>query len=83
MRYFFDLHGDVTVPDREGQELSGLAAVQARARKEARQLIAANVIEQGKIDLFHRIDVRDESGTIVHSLEFGVAVKVQRSGIDV
>ena len=78
--YFFDLHDDVDAPDQEGQELSGLLAAQQHGLKEARQIIAASVTEQGKIDLRHHIKVRDESGAIVHCIEFEEAVSVQRGG---
>lgn len=78
--YFFDLHDGVDAPDHEGQELPGLFAAQAKALKEARQVIAASVKEQGKIDLRHNIKVRDESGATVYFIEFEEAVSVLRAG---
>jgi hypothetical protein len=78
--YFFDLHNDMDASDSEGQELSDLPAAKRLALKEARQMIAASVTEQGRIDLRHNIQVRDESGAIVHCIEFEDAVSVQRGG---
>jgi hypothetical protein len=54
--YFFDLHNDMDALDAEGQELPGLSAAESLALKEARQIIAASVTEQGKIDLRHNIE---------------------------
>ena len=78
--YFFDLHNDMDAPDAEGQDLSDLHAAERQALREARQMIAASVTEQGKIELRHNIQVRDESGATVHWVEFEDAVSVQRGG---
>lgn len=79
-RYFFDLYNDIVVQDDEGVELSDLEAAKHRALKEARQMIAASVTEQGKIDLRHYIKVRDERGGEVHCIDFEEAVSVHRGG---
>lgn len=77
-RYFFDLYDDMISLDPEGTELSGLEAAKRHATKEARQIIGASVTEQGKIDLRHKIKVRDETGAVVHTIKFEDAVSVQR-----
>jgi len=77
-RYFFDLHNDVDVLDPEGKELPDLSAAVAHALLEARTMIQASVADTGRIDLRHHIDVRDESGSIVHVMHFEDAVAVQR-----
>ena len=79
-RYFFDLHNDLEVIDEEGCDLADLAAAKEHALAEAREMIQASASETGKIDLCHRIDVRDESGGIVHSLRFEDAVSFVRDG---
>ena len=79
-RYFFDLYNDMIVRDDEGRELPDLEAAKERALKEAPQMLAASVTEQGKIDLRHYIKVRDESGAEVHCIDFEDAVSVQRGG---
>ena len=72
-RFYFDLHNDVDAIDGEGKELSGIDAAIENALGEAREMIAASV-ETGRIDLNHFIQVRDESGKIVHRIRFGEAV---------
>jgi hypothetical protein len=74
-RFYFDLHNDEDVLDREGKELSGLDEARKVAVAEAREMICASV-ENGKIDLNHFIEVRDEAGKTVHRLHFGQAVRI-------
>jgi len=71
--FYFDLHNDLDVADREGRDLSGMEAARENALCEAREMIAANVGE-GRIDLNHFIQVRDEADNIVHRLLFGDAI---------
>jgi hypothetical protein len=78
--YFFDLYNDMTVCDPSGHELPDLEAAKKRCLKETREMIAASVTEQGKIDLRHCIKVRDEDGADVHCIDFEDAVSVQRGG---
>jgi len=81
-RFYFDLHNDEDLLDQQGRELSGLADAKAEAMVEAREMICASVAE-GKIDLRHHIDVRDEGGAIVHQVPFEDAVVVLRAGAPV
>jgi hypothetical protein len=76
--YFFHLRDGVDVVlDQEGSMLGGMDAVIARALSEARSIIGADA-RAGKITLDQRIDVEDEAGVIVHSLQFEDAVRVTR-----
>ena len=77
-RYFFDLHNDIATSDEEGRELPDLSAAKAHALREARAMVQASVGEHGRIDLQHHIDVRDESGSVVHVMLFRDAVTVRR-----
>jgi hypothetical protein len=77
-RYFFDLHDDMDVIDNEGVELPDLMAAKAHALGEARTMIQASVAETGRIDLRHRIDIRNENRAVVHVIRFEDAVKIQR-----
>jgi hypothetical protein len=79
-RYFFDLHNDVDAIDREGVELPDLEAAKAHALDEARTMIQASTEDTGKIDLNHHIDVRDDSGAVVHVVNFEDAITVRRGG---
>ena len=76
--YFFDLHNDMDVMDDEGVKLPDLGAAKAHALREARTMIQASVAEAGRIDLRHHIDIRDESGAVVHVMRFEDAVRIQR-----
>jgi len=78
--YYFDLYNDMDVIDDEGCDLPDLEAAKAHALAEARTMIEANVAETGKVDLTHRMDVRNESGATVHSLRFEDAVRFVREG---
>ena len=77
-RYFFDLHNDAEVMDAEGKELPDAEAAKAQALKDARAMVQASVGEQGRIDLRHRIDVRDETGAVIHVIRFEDAVTIRR-----
>ena len=77
-RFYFDLHNDIDALDPEGTELADFDAALRHALKEARVMIQASVVETGRIDLRHHIDIRDDSGRVVHVLRFEDAVTVQR-----
>lgn len=77
-RYFFDLFDDVEARDDYGVELSDVNGAIAHALLEARTMIQASVVDTGRIDLRHHIDVRDEAGAILHVMHFEDAVTVQR-----
>ena len=76
--YYFDLHNDVDADDPEGGDFPDLESAVAQALLEAREMIQTSVAETGRIDLSHHVDVRDETGAIVHVLHFGDAVAIQR-----
>lgn len=76
--YFFDLLNDVDAPDPEGKELPDLGAAIDEALKDARELIAASVQQDGTIDLRHHINIRGENGDVLHTLWFDEALTVRR-----
>lgn len=73
-RYFFHLHNDLDVPDEEGAEFPKLDGAIVRALRDAREMTALNVVEHGRINRHHPIEVADEAGQVVHTVEFGSAV---------
>ena len=77
-RYYFDLYDDFDAADPEGRELPDLETAVAYAVKEARNMMHASISETGRIDLCHRIEVRNEAGAIAHVLHFEDAIAVQR-----
>ena len=79
-RYYFDLYNDIDAIDENGVVLAGLEAAQTHALREAREMICASVEEQGKIDLRHRIAIRDEAGNGVGEIRFENAVQFLRDG---
>jgi hypothetical protein len=74
--YFFHLHdsGEWLI-DPEGIEVLNEAAVAAKALEQARDVIAADVL-QGDLDLESAIAVENETGTVVHFLRFSDAVTI-------
>jgi hypothetical protein len=74
-RLYFHLHGG-TEPlfDRDGIDLPIGNAVD-RALVEARALIAAYALE-GRINLRQRLEVADDDGVTLHSLDFADAVEI-------
>ena len=77
-RYFFDLYNDMIAIDGEGTELPDLDAAKAHGMREVREMLQASITESGKINLCHRIDIRDEEGQVVHSIRFKDGVTVER-----
>ena len=75
--YYFHLRDDISADDEEGRELPNLDAARAQAEAYARDMSAASVLEHGKINLHHRIEVADESGSIVSTVEFGDVVAIE------
>lgn len=77
-QYFFDLHNDVDAIDYEGLDLPDVQAARRHALGEARAMIQASVADSGRIDLRHNIQVRDETGAILHVIRFEDAVVIKR-----
>ena len=76
--YYFHLRdGTDVLLDPDGQVLPSLDAVVGAALYEARAIISADA-KGGSISLRHRIDVEDELGAVVHSIDFEDAVKIDR-----
>jgi hypothetical protein len=74
--YFFHLYNDIISMDDEGVELPDLEAAHANGIREAREMMLKTVVE-GRINLTHRIDIADETGTVVDSVTFAEAVTVE------
>ena len=75
-RFFFHLcDGRDVIIDPEGQEIADLSQIGAYALKEARAMIAQDALA-GRIMLDQHIDVRDETGKLVHHLSFRDAVTI-------
>jgi hypothetical protein len=76
-RYFFHLRNDLDVPDLEGQELPDLGSARAQAVAYAVDMAAASVLEHRKVNLRHRIDVEDEAGQVLDTVNFGDVIAIE------
>ena len=77
-RYFFHLkNGSDVLLDPEGRELDD-RGIHKSALAEAREIIAADV-RSGSVDLDQFIEVHNSTGTVVHSISFEDAVKINHS----
>ena len=74
--YYFNLHDETETRDEEGRDCPDLAAARAVAIGDARSLAAAQVMT-GRLNLGHRIEIEDASGTVVATVRFREAVKVE------
>ena len=68
----------MSVDDEEGMDLADLEAARLRAEQFALDMSAASVLEQRKINLHHRIEVADDTGRKVLTVEFGDVLTVER-----
>lgn len=75
-RYYFHLRNDLDVRDEEGQERPDALAARAKALQYAREMAAVSVVEQGKVDLSHFIEVQDGSCAVIASVTFGDALTI-------
>lgn len=77
-RYFFHLIDSVDIIlDPEGVELPA-DAVERAALMQARDCMADDV-KKGHLDLYYRIDVHDEAGTLIHTLPFSDALEIRHT----
>jgi hypothetical protein len=79
--YYFHLRdGEDTLLDPEGRDLGSMEAIREATLREARSIISSDSLE-GKVKLSYRLDVEDESGKVVHRLQFEDAVSLQRGRV--
>ncbi|WP_114952043.1 DUF6894 family protein [Sphingosinicella terrae] len=79
--YYFHLRdGEDILLDPEGRDLGSMEAIREATLREARSIISSDSLE-GKVKLSYRLDVEDESGKVVHRLQFEDAVSLQRGRV--
>ena len=77
-RYFFHLRdGDDQLLDPDGIELADQPAIEAAALNAARGMLS-HEMREGRLDLRYRIDVEDQRGTVVHSVDLADAFETIR-----
>jgi hypothetical protein len=77
--YFFNLYNDDITLDDEGQRFPGLASAQEHGLNETR-IMAAESVRLGKLNLAHRLEITDEDGTVLRTIQFGDAVRIVHQG---
>lgn len=75
-RYHLHIHCDDRVAeDEDGIEFPNLEAAKAEALKGARSILADDLM-RGRVDLRGRIDVADDTGSVVETVRFEDAVEI-------
>jgi hypothetical protein len=70
-RYYFHLFNGEVLFDEVGQDFSSLEDARAGAIRGISELIAEHLAQHKSVDLAHRIEVSDDSGTTVDRVVFG------------
>ncbi len=74
--FYFHLYDDFVVKDEEGIFAADVAAARDQAVRNARSIIAAQVME-GRLNLAHRIEIVDSNQEPMLTVPFRDAVKVE------
>ena len=75
-RFYFHLHNHADVSDESGKELPDLEAARAHAISLARFEVSEAAKRDGCIVLSHHIDVEDENGASLATVNFRDAVNI-------
>lgn len=74
--FYFHLYNGEDVADESGTSLPDLEAAWSHAVSMARFEVSEAAKRDGIIVLSHRIDIADEDGAVLKSVQFGDAVEV-------
>jgi hypothetical protein len=74
-RFFFHIYDDIVLRDEDGIELADAEVARSAALAGARAIMC-DQLAKGRLSLYHRIEVEDESGGQVLTLAFGDAVEI-------
>ena len=75
-RYFFNVYDEEVTPDEEGVEYPDLAAARAAALDGARELVC-DQIQNGYLNLDHRIEVAGAEGETLLTITFRDAFEIR------
>ncbi len=75
-KYYFRLCDDLDCDDAEGVELTDLDAAYQEAIRGIRSIMADQV-GKGRLSLTGRIEIKDQSGSIVQHVAFREALMIQ------
>ena len=76
-RYFFHLYNDIEARDEEGLEFADLGTARSYTVHLARFTAAETIKDSGHFVGDHRIDIEDENGTVLNTVYFRDAVKIE------
>jgi hypothetical protein len=76
-RFYFHLYNDIDVPDDEGEDLPDLPAARAYADCQARALVGDMAKQEGRIVLWHRIDIEDSQHKVLDVVHFRDVVRIE------
>jgi hypothetical protein len=74
-RFFFHVHDDLDVPDEDGAEVRDLDSAIRVAVRAVRSL-ACEQVTKGHLNLQHRIDVKNEAGSVLATVRFADVIEV-------
>lgn len=74
-RFYFHLFDDLVSLDEEGKNLPSARAANAEGIRSARDMACAEVMT-GRLNLAHRIEIADETGTVLNTIWFRDVLKV-------
>ncbi len=75
-RFFLHLYDDIIARDEEGQEFPDAEAARKSACVSAREMASTEVLN-GHLDLRHRVDIEDESGTLLATVHFRDVIDIE------
>jgi hypothetical protein len=75
-RYFFHVYDDQETIDQDGLELPNVEVAEWEALRGARSLASEQVL-MGRLRLTDRIDVTNETGTVIATVTFRDAVIIE------
>jgi len=76
-RFHLNVFSDVEAQDHEGIERPDLDRVIKEAVIGVRDLVASNIREGRPIYQFHRIEINDEVGHLLHAVYFGDVIDLR------
>ena len=76
-RYYIHIHDGADMIDSDGMELRDLAQAKHEAIRGARSMMAEHLVAGRPLQLFHRIEIADESGKVLAVIPFRELVTIQ------
>jgi hypothetical protein len=78
-RYHLNLFNSLDIYDEEGRDFDDLAAAKVEAIRSSRDLMAEHVKAGEPLDLGHRIEVADDEGKVLVTINFRELITIKDS----